>query len=194
MEQEGYTPVGNIGARIGDSIYCQGINVALHIEGQQYRPKTHWKLFLVRNRLVDTDITAKSQMYEGANNNIMLDWLDTAKCEIIWSKNFTVTMPNLGTSTTANTGVDGLPPGTFDLIKVGEDYSLVTNPSWRGKFYVPINKTIRYQENSTIPAFQRYQWVVQAYDNYTMPSSGAYWDAYPIGHVSMCTKMKFKDV
>jgi len=193
-EQEGYTPAGNIGARIGDTIFVKGFSVALHIEGQQYRPRTHFKLFLVRNRTVDTTIDSKNQMYEGVNTNIMLDWLDTSKCEIIWSKNFIVTMPNQGTSVTANTGTEGLPPGTFDLVSGGETYTLVTNPSWRGKFYVPINKNIRYQENSTIPAFSRYQWVMQAYDNYTMPSSGAYWDAYPVGHVSMCTKMKFKDV
>lgn len=190
---------GGTGSRIGQRIFVKGFHVALHIEAQQYRPKTHWKLFLVRDKAVmDNTISTSGQMYEGHNTNIMLDWLDTSKCDILWSKNFTLRMPNVGTSLTANTGagVPPDPPGTFDHeSSTGSIWTVGTNPSFRGKFYVPVNMNINYRDSgSNIPSVMRYQWVMQAYDNYAMPSSGALWTAYPVGHVSMTTKMKFKDI
>lgn len=188
---------GGSGCRIGTKIFIKGINVALHIEGQQYRPRTHWKLFLVRNRLVETDITTKDQIYEGTNTNIMLDWIDPKKVDIIYSKCFVVTMPNVGTSLPANTGAGVLPDpvGVFDHeSSSGAIWTVSTNPSWRGKFYVPINMNITYTDLTQVPARMRYQWVIQAYDNYGAPSSGSFWTTYPVGHVSMQTKMKFKDI
>lgn len=195
--------IGSNGARTGKKLYAKGINVALHIENQQYRPEVKYTLYLVRNkRNIDLKLTAKGQIWEGVNTTIPLDYIDTSKVDIMFQKNITVRQSNVGTTNTAGGA------GVFDTSKVvvGADPlpfvyegidSVVTNARYMGKFYIPINKTILYRDYfegdnaQTVPVASRFQWVLTGYDNRSTTTGDTTW---PLGHVNMTTKFKFTDV
>lgn len=188
------------GSRVGKKSFIKGISVALHIENQQYRPHCKYQLMLVRNKVnKDATISAKSDMYEGLNSTIFLDWLDSDKVDVLFMKNFTVRAPNVGTTESAGPAgvfdhgeVEGILPDLYEGIN-----TVSTNPRWMGKFYVPINKNVMYKDfiagtsDSEVPISYRYQWVIHGYDNRTTATGSTTW---PIGHVNMTTKMKFTDV
>lgn len=184
------------GCRIGKVIYITRLRVALHIEAQQYRPLTHYWLYLVRNKInKDANIDTKSEMFEGRSSTIPLDWIDTGRVDILFSKKFTVRMPNSGTSLGMLQDATGVGKNGFAYkTDAGEDYEVFTNPQIITKFNVPINMKIMYADESVVPATMRYQWVLCAYDNFTtftgVPGSGG----WPVGHISMTTVMQFKDV
>lgn len=181
--------------RIGSKIFCKGLKVSIMIENQQYRPQVSYWLYLVRLKggAMDDSISTKSEMFEGVSTTIPMDYIDTSKCDILYSKKFVVKMPNSGSSLALGGTVDG----EANLESGGADYSLVTNPQTIQKLYVPINKTIVFREadegttNRQIPASYRYQWVMVSYNNFSTTTDGA---TYPVGHVSFTTIMKFTDV
>lgn len=193
---------GYSGCRIGNRIFVKGIQVAMHIENQQYRPNVMYQLYLIRNKHNrDLTISNKSQMFEGLNTTIPLDYIDTAQVDILFSKKFKVKQDGMGTT------LEPGGAGVFDTSKVvvggdplpfvyeGID-TVVTNGRWMGKFYVPINKSILYQDAEDtnarqVPSTYRYQWVIYGYDNRSTTTGDTTW---PIGHVNMTTKMKFTDV
>lgn len=186
--------------RIGNKCFVKGIKVSLHIEAQQYRPDTQYMLYLIRNKFNPAGILdTKAEIFEGVSDTIPLDYIDTDKVDIIYSKKFKVKMANMGSTRLAG------PAGVFDTSAVvitdplapyeGID-TIVTNPRWMGKFYVPINKTIMYGDSDDavlrqIPASYRYQWVLTGYDNFSTTTGTTTW---PLAHVSMTTVMKFTDV
>lgn len=191
------------GTRIGQRIFVKGIKVAIQIEAQQYRPKTTYWLYLIRNkRNKDATLDTKSEIWEGRSTTIPLDYIDTSKVDVMFCKKFVLTMPNMGTTTfmetTSAAGVGALDKasGTAYVVSGGLNYSTVTNPQVIQKFYIPINKTILYGDSNDagyadIPNSLRYQWVIVGYDNYTTATNDL---IAPCGHVSMTTIMKFKDV
>lgn len=202
----------NGAARIGNEIYARGMQVSIHIEAQQYRPETTWWLYLIRNRVEGSDaITAKSDIFEGRSPLIPMDYIDPQKVDILFRKKWILRMPNQGTILPAGTGAGlGQPPGTFDvngeLPGTVEDYDwrVVTNPQKIEKFYVPLKRKIKYVRDQRAPqnyfpiADHQYQWVCCAYDNYASTITGGATPGgvalYPIGHVSMTTKLMFTDM
>lgn len=189
------------GTRIGKKAFIKGISVALHIENQQYRPEVKYQLMLIRNKISkDATISAKDDIYEGLNSTIFLDWVDSDKVDIMFTKNITVKQSNVGTTLTAGPAgvfdhgeVEGILPDLYEGIN-----TVSTNPRYMGKFYVPINSTVVYKDyngttgtDETIPASYRYQWVIHGYDNRTTATGSTTW---PIGHVNMTTKIFFTDV
>lgn len=193
----------NNGTRIGQKIFVQGIKVAIQLEAQQYRPKTTFWLYLVRNkRNKDATLDTKAEMWEGRSTTVPLDYIDTSKVEVAFCKKFVLTMPNMGSTVAMSTtsaqglGVKDSASGTAFTVSGGEVYTTVTNPQVLKKFYIPINKTIVYGDTNDggyadIPNSLRYQWVIVGYDNYTTVTNDL---IAPLGHVSMTTVMKFKDV
>lgn len=193
---------GYSGCRIGNRIFVKGIQVAMHIENQQYRPNVMYMLYLIRNKANrDLTISNKSQMFEGLNTTIPLDYIDTAQVDILFSKKFKVKQDGMGTSLPAGAaGVFDTSEVIFPVVDPLAPYegidTVVTNGRYMGKFYVPINKSIQYQDAEDVnarevPSTYRYQWVIWAYDNRSTPTGNVTW---PIGHVNMTTKMKFTDV
>jgi len=194
------------GCRIGNKVFAKGICCAIHIENQQYRPQCYYTLYLVRNKgNRDQIISGKAFVMEGMTNMLPLDYIDTAKVDVIFSKKFTVRAPNAGTTTTANGVTIANPSGTFFEVAGGETYTVYSNGAKQMKFYVPLNITVQYNDGATgnpalseIPTFHRYQWIMSAYSNYSTKSQGdtpeAQWNTYPVGHVSLSTKFKFADV
>lgn len=180
--------------RIGNKIFCKGIKIAIMIENQQYRPQCNYWLYCVRlksGRMDDT-INAQSDMFEGISTTVPMDYLDTAKCDVLWAKKFTVRAPNAGTSLPMGGTVDG----AANAESAGADYTVYTNGQKIIKTYMPVNKTILYRDTADaiarrIPASFRYQWVMVAYDNFSTTTGGT---TYPVGHVTITTIMKFTDV
>lgn len=184
----------NAGTRIGDSMYCKGIKCRIMIESQQYRPKATYWLYLVRNK-VNGDQPAVD-LFEGGAPNMAMEWIDTNKVDIKFCKKFTLTMPNIGTTEPMGHTVDGLADITSEGVESEETYSGVTNPQVITKFYVPFNKRIQYRDHDDASASypvqgMRYQWVMVTYNNATTTVGGS---TYPVGHVTMTTKMLFTDV
>lgn len=191
------------GTRIGKEIFVKGIKVALMIESMQMRPQVTYWLYLIKNiKNPDTGITSKSDIFEGRSTTIPLDYLDTDKCHVLFCKKITLRMANAGTTKDMPTQGYALqdesgPGDGMGSTYVGVDKSTITNPKKIEKFYVPINKKFTYRDDadgqSTLPvSYQRYQWVMVAYDNYSTDSSvGTTPDA---GHVHMTTILKYKDI
>nr|UOF78299.1 capsid protein [Cressdnaviricota sp.] len=185
--------------RIGNKAFVKKIRVSIMIEAQQYRPKTQYWLYLVRKKGNSNEIiNNQSQMFEDTVTTMPLDWLDTSKADVLFVKKFTLTMPNVGTTATMGSGVDGTnPPGAqIGGTTAGQTNERVTNPQIICKFNVPINKNILYRDTSetserATPASYRYQWVMLAYDNFSSSSAAS---VYPVGHVTMSTKLTFTDV
>lgn len=183
------------GTRIGQKCYIKGIKCSLMIEAQQYRPHTTYWLYLVRNKLTPNGVLdVKSEMFEGVSTTIPMDYIDTSKVDIMFCKKFTLRMPNAGTSNTmeTTTGNPGHPDGTAD----GTTFVRMTNPQLIKKFYVPIKRNCYYRDDGDGQAVypqsnMRYQWVMVAYDNFTTVTSGS---TYPVGHVSLSTKLLFTDI
>lgn len=187
------------GARIGHRIYVKGIKVSLNIESQQYRPHVDYWLYLVRNKTnQDVVLDDKQKMYEGISTTIPCDYIDTNKVDVLFCKKFKPRMTNVGTTLTASANggfntaqVEGVYPDAFE-----GTYTQVTNPQIIKKFYVPLNRTIIYRDSEDSaqrvrPASYRYQWVIMGYDNFV---SGTGDETYPLGHITMTTKMNFTDV
>lgn len=186
-----------VGARNGNKIFVKGIKVSLNIESQQYRPAVQYWLYLIRKKgNQDAVIDVKDEMFEGISTTLPCDYIDTSKVDILFCKKFKPRMPNMGTTLTASANgqfnvaqTEGVVPDLYEGI-----YSQVTNPQIIQKFYVPLNRTILYQDADsarTIPASYRYQWVIMTYDNYSSTTADA---VYPTGHITMTTKMNFTDV
>eukprot|EP00961_Rhodomonas_salina_P023667 317914-Rhodomonas_salina.1 len=189
------------GSRVGKKAYIKGISVSLHIENQQYHPDCKFCLMLIRNKVSkDTPITTPAQIFEGLSSTLFLDWVDTGKVNILFRKYICVKAPNVGTTLTAGAAgvfdhgeVEGVLPDLYEGINM-----VSTNPRYLSKFYVPINKDVMYNDYDgtvgtveTIPASYLYQWVIYGYDNSTTPSGSTTW---PLAHMTMTTKLKFKDI
>jgi len=187
--------------RVGQKIFVKGIKVCLNLESQQYRPSVNYWLYLVRRKISPHDaITSKDHMFEGVSTTIPCDYIDTSKCQVIFSKKFNPKMPNTGVSTVMQSASNnpGQPDGTAFKVFNDLDYELFTNPQVISKFYVPINKTISYQdhndgtvERETPTDYWHYQWVMYGYDNFTTNTANA---TYPLGHITMSQKILFTDV
>lgn len=181
------------GVRIGDKCYVKGLKVSLYVESQQYRPQVTYWLYLVRN-LNDpgSDIANRLDMFEGVSTTLPCDFIDSSKVHVLFAKKFTLRMPNSGTTAVMGTG-GGVPP-SHDGFAIADD-TTITNPKRAMKFYVPINRQIRFKDWQDVQnepvASCRYQWVMCAYDTYTSVSGGT---TYPVGHVTMATKVYFTDV
>jgi len=201
------TGTGNSGSRIGGRLFCKGIKVSLMIEAQQYRPLTQYWLYLIKPKtdLANT-IDTKPKMFEGVTSTIPCDYIDQDQVHILACKKFTLRAPNVGTANSVNTAViadpeDG-PDGTFwQIDAANSNETVMTNAQKLTKFYIPINKQINYQDfaggDPTLPTSMRYQWVMIAYDNYSSITGGGGLPTttnYPVGHVTMSTKMVFTDV
>nr|UOF78310.1 capsid protein [Cressdnaviricota sp.] len=189
------------GVRIGNKIFAKKIRVSLMIESQQYRPLASYWLYLVRLKgaAADTTCSAKTQMFEDVSSTIPMDWLDTSKCDIMFCKKFVLRMPNMGTlDTMGGGGTGGDPPGSEagGTHVTGQQNLRITNPQIITKFNVPLNCNIMYKDSNLgtpdnmQPHSFRYQWVMIAYDNFTS-AGGATW---PVGHVTMTTKLTFVDI
>lgn len=195
------------GNRIGSKLFCKGLKVSLMIEAQQYRPQTQWWFYLIKYKSDPTNlIDTKPKMFEGVSTTIPCDYLDTDQVHVLACKKFVLRMPNAGTANTLNTAVatnpeDG-PDGTYWQVDgANSNETLFTTPQKLTKFYIPVNKTINYQDwtggDPTVPSSFRYQWVCIAYDNFGTLTGGGSLPAhanYPVGHVTMTTKMVFTDV
>lgn len=193
------------GSRVGKAIWLKGIKVALNIQQSQKRPLVKYNIYLLRNKIVpDSTINSKGEMYEGYSNTIPMDYIDTDKVDIMFSKQVTVRMPNKATakdlvapSGLANQnepGIGSLTEGYYN----GEDKSVYTNPQHFSKFYVPVNKKIIFRDFadafSEVPIGpQRYQWVITAYDNHDC-DRGVAPGTEVLAHLKMTTILKFTDV
>lgn len=186
------------GARIGKKIFLKGIKVSMNLEALQKRPQTTFWLYLVKNKLdPDEPITVQSEMYEGRSTTLPIDYIDTDKVDIMYCKKFVLRMPNQATS--SSMAASGFAP-LAENAGAPEYKGVVTNPQRIAKFYVKINKTITYRDHDAgaaqyvLPvAYQRYQWLVVSYDNYSSPSDTANADSH-IGNLHMTTKLCFTDV
>lgn len=186
------------GTRIGKKIFLKGIKVSMNLEALQKRPQTTFWLYLVKNKLdPDEDITVQSEMYEGRSTTLPIDYIDTDKVDIMYCKKFVLRMPNQATS--SSMGTAGFAP-LAENAGAPEYKGVVTNPQRIAKFYVKINKTITYRDHDAgaaqyvLPvAYQRYQWLMVSYDNYSSISDTANADSH-IGNLHMTTKLLFTDV
>lgn len=208
-----YTPADSDfanGSRLGKAIYLKGVKVALNIQQSQKRPLVKYNIYLVRNKLVpDSTINDKNEMFEGYSSTIPMDYIDTDKVHIMFSKQITVRMPN---KATAKDMVD--PSGLANQNEIGPDdvsipvrayngadKSVYTNPQHFSKFYVPVNKKIIYRDyaDSALMAqhpigSQKYQWVITAYDNHDTDRNQGIVADQVLGHLKMTTIMKYTDV
>lgn len=195
---------GLAGNRIGNSIFVKGIKCAIMLESQQYRPQVTYWLYLVRNKANrDAHLDTTAEIFEGRSTTLPMDYIDTSKVDVMFSKKFVLKMGNQGvatyTSTTTAAGVGALSSvdGTAFVRNGTVDERLVQNPQLIKKFYVPINKTIKYNDFDddsvlrNVPSTMRYQWVMVAYASYASTTEDA---IAPVGHVSLTTVMKFKDI
>lgn len=185
------------GTRIGRKIYAKGIACSLIIESQQYRPNVDYWIMLVRNKSdPDTKIETKAMMYEGVSDQIPTDYLDPARCHVMYSKKIKPRMPNPGIDDAMNiSGAGGISDGNAHNATGGRS---IPNPKTLMKFYVPLKKNLTFRDytenvtDSRLPlAAQRYQWVIVAYNNNSSIGNGGTW---PCGHLWFTTKFKFSDV
>lgn len=197
------------GSRVGKAIFLKGIKVALNIQQSQKRPLVKYNIYLVRNKIVpDSTINTKAEMFEGYSTTIPMDYIDTDKVDIMFSKQVTIRMPNNATAKdmVAPSGLANQnEPGPDDVsVPVraynGADKSVYTNPQHFSKFYVPVNKKIVFRDFmdgasfSEIPVGpQRYQWVITAYDNHDTDLGGDP-GTEVLAHLKMTTILKFTDV
>lgn len=181
------------GIRIGQKIFVKGIKVSLMIESMQMRPQVTYWLYLIRRKdTPDNAITTKSDMFEGLSTTICMDYIDTERVHVLYCKKFVLKMPNNGTSKDMQA-----PQGWANEAEPdGISKATITNPQIIKKFYIPINKQIRYLDLQDVTgrpiASQHYQWVMISYDNYVTNAGGV--GATPTGHVHMSQKILFTDV
>lgn len=193
---------GTPGVRVGNKIFVKSISLAVNLESQQYRPLVSYWLYLVRRRgasvAQSVSINDKEAMFEGASTTIPCDYIDKEKVEVLWCKKLTLRMPNMGslvnmsTQSAVGAGVLDEASGTAWTYDV-EDYKIVTNPQYQGKFFIPINKMITYMDVQDVQNTPNYlpQLVIAAYDNYTTITGD---DKAPCGHITMTFKVRFTDV
>lgn len=195
------------GVRVGNEIFVKGLKMSIQLESQQYRPQVTYHLYLLKGINAPTTlINTKAQIYEGVSTTIPCDYIDPTKVKILFHKKFTLKMPNSGTTEGMEVSATGAGPNgvafEYGVGALGADvsYHCFTNPKYAGKFYVPVNKTIKfidYGDNAlgiTIGPHY-YQWVITGYDNFTSttgPPVGV--EGYPLGHVTMTQQMIFTDV
>lgn len=199
---DGSGAIGN-GSRLGKSIYLKGIKVALNIQQSQKRALVKYNIYLLKNKVSNEDtISSKDDMFEGYSNTIPMDYIDTDKVDIVFSKQIIVRMPNNATakdmvapSGLANQNENPVTPGYN-----GQDKSVYTNPQHFSKFYVPMNKKVTYRDfvdSSTLSEVpigpQRLQWVITAYDNHDTDRTGTP-GTEVLGHLKMTTILQFTDV
>lgn len=184
--------------RIGNKIFVKGIKVSINLEAQQYRPYTTYVLYLVRNKTDPSQhIDNKDEMFEGVSTTIPCDYVDPTKVHVLFQKRFTLKAPNTGTTVAMSTSADGvLFNGGAYKISGDEDYEVFTNPRYCGKFYVPINKQIKYLDYNDDAAgltesAYRYQWVITGYNNFSTKTGD---NNYPLAHITMTQQVLFTDV
>jgi len=189
--------------RLGNKIYVKGIKVSINLEAQQYRPYTTYTLYLVRNKTdPSAHINDKTEMFEGVSSTIPCDYVDPTKVSVLFKKQFTLKMPNGGTTVAMSESSTGATfnGGAYEYAPnaLGQDvsYHVFTNPRYCGKFYVPINKHIKYLDYGddvqglTEPQ-HRYQWVITGYNNFSTKSGD---NNYPLAHITMTQQLIFTDV
>lgn len=185
------------GSRVGKAIYLKGIKVALNIQQSQKRSLVKYNIYLLRNKIVpDSTINDKSEMYENYSNTIPMDYIDTDKVDIMFSKQITVRMPNQATAKDMVA-----PSGLANLAEAdGISKAVITNPQHFSKFYVPVNKKIIFRDFNDGSSMseapigpQRYQWVITAYDNHDCDRGGTP-GTEVLAHLKMTTILKFTDV
>lgn len=179
--------------RVGKKIFVKGIKLAYLIESQQYRmDATYWVAILAgKNTLTTGVLDAYAEVFEGVSTRIPMDYIDTDKVKVIYIKKMNIKMPASGTYTTID--AHGLAPeGTETTNEV------YTNPKKMGKIWVPVNKTIHYLDQTTndaassIPSgTDRFQLVIWSFDNFSSTTGDA---TYPVGHLSISSKVYFTDV
>lgn len=187
------------GSRVGKKIYAKGLSCSIHIENQQYRPDCHYWLYLIRNKFDGNEqINAAAEMFEERTTTLPLDYLDRDKVDVLYCKKFHVKQPNAGTMNKLD-GTDGACTGAGTAINIaGSNWTVFGQGVLMKKFYIPLKRMITYTDTdgglvaNTIPiATQRYQWVMIGYNNFSTTTGDG---TYPVGHVSLTTKLRFTDV
>lgn len=184
--------------RIGNQIYVKGLKMSIMIESQQYRPAATYDLYLVR-KISDpgTEITTQADMFEKVSDTIPCDYIDPTKVHILFHKKFKPRMPNSGTTVAmSQDGTGTLFNGGAYEYSGNESYNLFTNPQSITKFYVPLNRKIKYLDygdntNGICIGPHYYQWVMTCYNNFST-KTGA--NNYPVGRVTLAQQMLFTDI
>lgn len=183
----------NYGTRVGKQIYVKGISIAYAIESQQYRMDCKYTIAVMagKNTLTTGVIDTYGEVFEGVSTRIPMDYIDMDKVKITYMKNMSIRMPASGTYTMLD--AHGMAPEGTEASN-----EVYTNPKRLGKLWVPINKVIRYTDQianastDAIPSgFDRLQLVLWAYDNFSSTTNDT---TYPVGHISLSTKVYFTDV
>jgi len=186
-EQVGAT----VGSRIGRKIFARGLAIRLKLENFQNQPTLTYRVVIVRNKIGNSLTADEANIWEGSHTDRMIDYLDTEKWEIKYSKQYTLRMPGFGTG--AATITTGQGAGTASVSQA-DGTSWIGRPKKFVKTYLPINKEILYPATRngagfTVPYNEHWQMLIMCYSAYTAPTNGS-----DLGFVDCTTKLYFKDL
>jgi len=179
------------GARIGRKIFARGLSLRFKLENFQNQPSLTYRVIILRNKVGNSLTADHANIWEGSHDDKMIDYIDTERWEVKFSKLYTLRMPGFGTG--AATSTTGQGAGTASVSQENGT-SWIGRPKKFVKTYIPINKEILYPATRngagfTVPYNQHWQMLIMCYSAFTAPNNG---DA--LGFVDCTTKMYFKDL
>lgn len=173
--------MGTGGTRVGDQISIKGVMVKGFFENALARPKTYYRVMLLRGAKGET--FDRSSIFKGDSNNKMIDQVNTERFTIVAQKIF-----NINASNVAASGAE-VPSGAPITATAGGIGSR-TFKMWVPGYKFGRGGNIQYEnQSSTQVKFFDYRICILVYDWYGTPQ-----DLNTVGRMNeLYTKLYFKD-
>jgi len=186
-------PGAQTGTRIGRKVYAKGLSIRFKLENFQNQPELNYRVVILRNKIGNSLTADEANIWEGSHDDRMIDYLDTDRWDVKFSKIYKLKMPGFGTG--AATTQTGQGAGTAPVSQENGT-SWIGRPKRFVKTYIPINKELVYPpvrsgSGYSVPYNEHWQMLIMCYSAFTAPTAH---DSVALGFIDCTTKMYFKDL
>lgn len=177
------------GGFTGSKCYMKGLAIRMMIQNYTSQPTCIYRVMIVQLPRGDNVVT--SELFEGLHTNKAIDFVDTQRFKVIYSKNFKVTHPNQGVYAGESTGIGG----EYIESAGGSDERMIQPGQRIIKIWLPVNKNLTYLDytqrqtidgvaNCMVPKLH-YQMIVYPIAPYGTP------DGTGVGNIAGCVMKKY---
>jgi hypothetical protein len=122
----------------GQKVFMKGLAIRMMVQNYTSQPTVIYRVMVIQ--LPRGEDVATPQLFEGLHTNKAIDFVDTQRYKVIYSKNFKITHPNQGVYGGESTGIGG----EYIETAGGSDERMIQPGQRVFKIWLPVNKTIGY--------------------------------------------------
>ena len=159
----------------GSKVFFKGLAIRLMFQNYTSQPTVYYRLMVVQLPRGETVSTAN--LFEGIHTNKNIDFVDTQRYKVVYSKSFKITHPNQGVYAGESTGIGG----EYIEAAGGTDERMIQPGQKIVKFFLPVKKSVTFldyaerqtidnEDNCQIPKLH-WQLVVYPYCPFGTPGS-----------------------